>query len=216
MDAPKPTPSKVVLDEDAPAVAVLTALFKVLPGSFLEWEPESIWIELERQGIDVPLPNRARAAAAITILWVPSFYWDAVTFEKTALAFDGRPPHPDILEEATPAQLAWAVVEAAWIRKLWGHHAVEFRHEPGVYAATVLHRDGYARAPEQLSFAQALLDRMNPDGEALATEVRRRWDDGADAKDSSFDESPVGVQLARLAAVRLHVEERRAAAERML
>lgn len=209
-------PKAVLQDEDAPAIALLAAVEQAAPGAVMDWEPETLWLELERGGIHTPLANRARIGAAIAILAVPSFYWDAVVFEKTALSFDGRPPHPDILEEATPAQMAWAVVEAAWIRKRWGHHSIEFRQEPVAYAATVLHRDGFVRAPEQLAFAQSALRSLNGDTGELLEEVDRRLRDGAGTTDASYTETPADVQLARLAAVRLHVEERRRAAEQRL
>lgn len=209
-------PKAVLQDEGSPAIALLAAVEQAAPGAVMDWEPEALWLELERSHIDVPLANRARIGAAIAILAMPAFYWDAVVFEKTALSFDGRPPHPDILEEASPAQMAWAVVEAAWIRKRWGHHSIEFRHEPTVYTAAVLHRDGFVRAPEQLAFAQSELRRLNGADDGLLEEVERKLREGAGSVDSSFEETPVGVQLARLTAVRLHVEERRRAAEERL
>lgn len=203
-------------DAGTPAVALMRAAHVAL-GDFLAWEPESIWLELDRQGVAVPEGNRARIMAAVALRLVPSFYWDGVVFEKTAIALDGVLPNPDILEEASPARLAWAVVEAAWIIKDAREASWEFQHEPRAYAAVVLHRAGFVLAPEQLSFAQHWLSRERHDG-ALLEEVTARW--RGVSKDHleqlSLGESPVDVQIARLAAVELHVRARRSAAERAL
>lgn len=201
---------------DTSAVALYQAARKVL-GDFLAWEPESVWLELERHGVDVPDCSRARLMAALTLHLVPSFYWDAIVFEKTAVAFDGCCPHPDILEEATPAQLAWAVEEAEWILRLAKGPAWDFQHEPRAYAGVVLARAGFALAPAQLGFAQLALDRETRDAK-LRDDVAERW--SRVSKDHleqlSLSEDRVDVQIARLAAVELHVRDRRRAAEQEL
>ena len=112
------------------ALALLAAAQSLL-GEFIAWEPETLWLELERRGLEVPVPNRAKLQAALALVLVPSFYWDAVVFEKTALAFDHVVPNPGALEEATPAQLAWAAKEAARIVAHHGDPPREFAHGEG-------------------------------------------------------------------------------------
>lgn len=211
-----PVAKSLLEDTSTAAVALLRATTLAI-GEFLAWEPESIWLELHRQGVDLPEENRAKLMAAQTLRLVPSFYWDALVFEKTALALDGVMPASDILEEASPARLAWAVVEAAWIIREGREASWEFQHEPRAYAAVVLHRAGFVQAPEQLSFAQAWLDRERPDGH-LREDVRERWARvGKDHLEQlTLGETAEDVQIARLATVELHVRERRAAAERAL
>jgi hypothetical protein len=203
-------------DPDASAVALMPAVHSLL-GDFLAWEPESIWLELQHQGVDLPEENRVKVMAGLALRMMPSFYWDAIVFEKTALAFDSHPCNPEILEEASPARLAWAVVEAEMIIRKASETTWEWGHEPRAYAGVILARAGFVLAPEQLSFAQVALDRQNhrPD---LRDEVQERWK--RVSKDHleqlSLQETPVDVQIARLAAVELHVRERRARADRDL
>lgn len=192
-------------NEHTSAVALLQAA-RVLLGDFLAWEPESIWLELHHQGVDLPDGNRAKLMAALTLHLVPSFYWDAITFEKTALAFAGAVPNADILEEAAPGQLAWAVVEAAWILRRANNAVWEFNSEPRAYAGVILNRAGFVLAPEQLAFAQPTLDRERHHPHLLA-EVKARWAqvDKDQLPTLALQETAVDVQLARLAAVELHV-----------
>lgn len=196
----------------ASAIGLMKATASLL-GDFMAWEPESIWLELAHQGVEVPLECRDRLQAAIALRLVPSFYWDATVYEKTAVAFDGV-SHPDILEEASPAMLAWAVTEADWIRASHGEEPLRFEHEPVAYTAVVLDRAGFVCAPGPLSFAQASLERRIPPSDLVA-DVRRRWaaTDKSELGEMVLHETKIDVQIARLAAVELHVRTRRARAE---
>jgi len=212
--------NSLLLDETALASALLVALKSAL-GDCWGWEPESIWLELSRKGIDVPEGNRAKILAGITLYFTPSFYWDAGVFGKTALAFAGHPANPDMLEEATTAELAWAVREAARIVSWHGDEPHEFHHEPKAYAAVVMHREGLVLAPKELEFAQEILDGLNckdvEEGkecpaEPLRDATKKAW--AAMNKESlathAFPEDRAGVQLARLAAIELYLNEHQA------
>jgi hypothetical protein len=207
---------ELLCDPDTSAVALMKGVHKRL-GDFLAWEPESIWLELEHQGIDLPEENRVKVMAGVALRMMPSFFWDAIVFEKTAMAFAGHPCNPEILEEASPSRLAWAVVEANWIIRTANETSWEWGHEPRAYTGVVLARAGFVLAPEQLSFAQAALERHHHKTELL-DEVKTRWAsvDKSGLEHLVLHETPVDVQIARLAAVELHVRERRARAEREL
>lgn len=207
------TAKRLLADSGTCALALLIAAKDIL-GEWHEWEPETLWMTLSTHNVEIPVGNRAKLLAAHTLLLVPSFYWDGVVFEKTALALDGVEPNPEMLEEATSAQLAWAVIEAAHIRSHHSEPVPPFDHEPCVYAAVVMHREGLVVAPEQLQFAQEHLDGLNgPLARDLYSEVERRWNtlDKKTLAEHPFDESPEGVQMGRLAAVHLHLQEREAA-----
>jgi len=201
--------TSLLLDETVPASTLLVTL-KNLLGDCWGWEPESIWLELGNRNIQVPASNQAKILAGITLYFTPSFYWDAGVFEKTALAFDGHAPNPDILEEASSAELAWAVREAARIVAAHGDEPHSFMHEPAAYAAVVMHREGLVLAPEELAFAQDLLDGLNHAGaKTLKEETQKAWPaiDKTSIAGHAFPETPHGVQLARLAAIELYLQE---------
>jgi len=213
---------RCILDPQSTASALLFAVKEML-GVCWHWEPETLWIELARKDCDPPEGNRAKIQAGITLFFVPSFYWDGTVFGKTALAFDGHEANPDMLEEASTAQLAWAVQEAARIVAWHGDQPHDFQHEPKAYAAVVMHREGLVLAPTQLAFAQDLLDETNcketPEGEECPTEplkkrVETAWPlvDKTKLETQAFTESPVDVQLARLSSIDLYIQQRTAAA----
>jgi hypothetical protein len=208
------TPAKELLGGRETSAIALCRAAEIVLGDHLEWEPESAWVELSRQGVDVPVEARDRLMAATTLRLVPAFYWDAIVLANTAVAFDGRPAHVEILEEASPGALAWAMTEAGWIRQRHGLQELVPEHEPIAYVAVVLDRAGLVLAPSQLSFAQDALDARLPRS-GLLEDVKRRWSgvDKAGLDKLSLGETAVDVQVARLASIEAHVRSRRAAAE---
>ena len=212
-----PSEARRLLSQHGTSAVALMLATRHLVGDFHDWEPETLWLTLDREGIEVPACNRDKLQAGIALIFVPSFYWDGVVFEKTSIAFDCYEANPDALEEASSAQLAWAVKEAEWI--LTQHESVphQFEHEPRTYAAAVMHREGLVLAPERLSFAQEALDRFNVNN-VLRTRIEERWKalPKTSLETTEFDETEEGVQLARLAAIELHVREREAGAARDL
>lgn len=190
---------------------------KNLHPDFHAWEPESLWLTLERDGVDVSARSRDKIQAGLALLLVPAFYWDAHVYEKTAIAFDQRLSNPDAIEEASSAQLAWATVEASWVLSLENRKVPDFANEPTAYSAVVMHREGLLLAPEQLKFAQETLTRMNHASGGLST-VKDRWAalDKKALETHAFEETEEGVHLARLAAIEMHVQHKRASATRVL
>ena len=208
---------RLLLDSTTTAVALLPACKQII-GDFLSWEPESIWRELEHHKIELPEENRVKLQAAITLHLVPSFYWDGIVFENTVHAFDNEIPNPEALEEAPVTAVAWAVKEAAWVRQWLGDPPLKFEHESVAYTAIVLEREGFLVAPEQLAFAQDLLEKRNRNHTELVETVREQWQalDKSKLNSHIFRETPEGVQLARLAMVELHIQDREKTTEKDL
>ena len=106
------SPRDIMLNENATATAIFEAAKRLLGPGFLAWEPDSIWLELADHDIDMDQTNRDKLMAASTLIQTGGFYWDAAAFENIAVAFNDLPIAPDAIQEASPAQVAWAVFEA--------------------------------------------------------------------------------------------------------
>lgn len=194
-------------NEDSFASTLFFALKQLLGDMCGAWEPESIWLELDDRGIDMPRINRDKFLAASSLVQSPAFFWDGIVFEKTAMAFNNILSDSEILQEASPAELSWAVFEAKKLREL----DLEFDNEPIGYAAVCLHRAGLHVAPEELAFAQEALERMNLAGKEMIEEIKSRWEalDKSDLVTLDLSESPIDVQIAQLATVELYMQDRR-------
>jgi hypothetical protein len=200
----------ILLDEDATASAVFESAKRVLGPGFVAWEPETIWLDLADEDVDVDLENRDKLLACITLLVTRSFYWDAAVFENTSMAFNDIPSAPEALQEASPAEMSWAVFEAQYLLRREYQNEGEFDYEPAKYAAVSLFRAGFLVAPEMLSFAQEELDRLNQGHRDLKPQVEQRWSklDKTKLTELELDETPLDIQTGYLAAVHLYVEER--------
>lgn len=200
---------RILQDEEATATGVSRAAEMLLGHQIRNWEPESIWLELDDKGVDIPEMNRTKLLAVNSLIAEPAFYWDANIFENTALAFNNKPVLPEILQEASPGELSWAVYEAELLMYREGLNPA-FDYEPKKYAAVILHRGGFVLAPELLVFCQEELDKLTRGHKDIRDEVKRRWEEIDKAKLDilELEEKPVDVQLGLLSSVWLYVHER--------
>lgn len=209
--------ANLVQSESAPASHVFSAARVILGDEFVAWEPESVWMGFKDKGLEIPDANRDKILALGTLIQVPGFYWDANLFEDTCLAFNSEPVLVDVVQEASPAQIAWGVFEAQAICTALGSEAYQFDHEPRQYTAVSLHHDGLVLAPPLLVYCQDELNALNTTDDDFYDEVRNRWEgiQRADTPllDLELKETPSDTQIAKLAAITLYLEDR---AERFL
>lgn len=201
-------------DPHTTATGCFKAAEALCGNGFRSWEPDSLWLTLDRRGVDIPLVNRDKLLAAVTMSLVPAFWWEVNAFENTVMAFNNVVSNPEILQEATPAQVSWAVYEAELL-----YSQIEdledtpiFDREPVLYTAVVLHRAGFLRPPDMLSFAATPLRDMNKNGvEVSINELDEAWSKlrKMDITKIQLGDSPLEIQLGRLAAVQLYIEDRR-------
>jgi len=211
--------ARAVLKEasNAPAAALITAVRAIYKDAVLEWEPESLWLSLERDGFELHNPERDKIQAAITLIKKPSFYWDNLTFQRTVQALNDQPFNMDVIQEAHTAHMAWAVFEASVIRNLDPDEQTvpEFDEDVQQYAAVCMFREGLVLPPENLKFAEDSLDKLQPKeahSTGLKKEVSRAWGhlNKGKLEHTEFAEDAIGVQLARLASAYLYVKDRAA------
>lgn len=178
------------------------------------WEPETIWLTLERQeNIDLDEIARNKIQAAITLVVNPSFYWDSFVFQSTAQALNGEPFDSYALQEVHPAAQCWAVYEASIIRGLDLDLPTipDYDEDVQSYTAVCLQRDGFVLPPDQLMYSREALRNLYPKkAQEFATTIMKSWAQvkKEDLQKRKFPENPLGVQLAYLAGCKLYVDER--------
>ena len=200
---------RILEDDEATATGVSRAAELLLGHRIRNWEPESIWLEMQDKDIDISRVNKDKLLAVISLFTEPAFYWDANIFEKTAVAFNNESIIPELLQEPSPGDLSWTVYETELLVYSQGLDP-DFDYEPARYAAVVLFRDGFLLAPELLTFAQEELDKLTLGNKDLCDEVKNRWEktDKTELDILELEEKPLDVQLGLLSSVWLYVHER--------
>ena len=186
------------------ATALLMALRNMYGVDILFWEPETIWVTLDKEGIDLTESARNKVQAAISLIRNPIFFSDNLVFQRTTKALNGEPFDPEAIQECHPAHMAWAVYESSVIRGFdpETQGIPEIDEDVQQYAAVCLKRAGYVYPPDQLKPVQDNLLSLLPDSsKPLAEEVKKSWAhlDKEALSEREFKEDPLGVQLAQLA-----------------
>jgi len=150
-------PAKIFSDPDAFGTSLLVACTQVLAGKdedplgFLQWDPETIWLEvnvLEK----MPQHNFNKLMAAIRLVVSDEFRVSLPTFVETCnILFDGR-HDPRVFDPATADEIAWALVEATL---LWppDDEDGEFHSEIQAYIEEMVKREGLVSPPDSVLLA---------------------------------------------------------------
>jgi len=198
--------------EDSPTTALYTAVRTLYGIGILLWEPESIWLTMEKDGIDLSLESRNKIMTAIALQLNPSFYWDSLVFAPTIQALNDVLFNPDMLQECNPAHMSWGVYEAGIIRGMDPEEpgVPEFDEDVQVYVAISLKKAGFVCPPEDLSFAEDALAVHSTPSLELKKQVKTAWAnlDKDTLQEHTFTEDPLGVQLARLAGCYIYRTDR--------
>lgn len=199
----------------APSVA-WAALKKACGGDVDVWEPDVFRLELQRRGIAVTDGLMAKILGAQTVATTNSFAFDHDVLFAFALACDGVPSAADAHHHPTVEQLCWAIRE---IDRLAAHPMTEDAGfdpdeiDPAV--AVVLLDEGFVLPPVELDFACEVLVAKSHADPVLRGEVAHAWcaheHDAPEAlhgKLADLPETPVNVQLHRLADVKRYLAEK--------
>jgi len=206
---------KYLREGDERSAAALLMALRTLHGieSFY-WEPETIWLTLERDDhLDMEELGRNKLQAAITLIVNPAFFWDNLVFQRTVQALNGEPFDPEALQECHPGYMSWAVYESGLIRGLDPEEPVSAELDEDVqqYVAVCLKRAGYVYPPNQLIAVADNLEKILPrETKPFIDQVKKSWEhlDKGALSERTFQEDPLDVQLAQLASCYEYVRER--------
>lgn len=206
--------SQVLKDADQHTAVGLFMAVRTLYGiEVLDWEPETLWLTLDKDGYTLEEESRNKIQAAITLILNPSFYWDSIVYQQTVQAFNAQPFDPEALQEPAVAHMCWAVYEANAIRGLDPADAdmiPEFDEDVQMFTAVVLKRAGYLYPPSSLQYCDLALKTIYAvDPTRIDKEIAKAWKaiDKKRLEDTTFAETPVGIQLSKLATNYLYVQD---------
>ena len=213
--ASRETTARALLsNSDSHSATSLYMAARILYGvDILHWEPETLWLTLQHDGIELPASARNKLMAVSTLQLNPAFYWDSIVFQHTVQTLNDEHSNPEALQECHPAHMAWAVHEAGFIRGLdpHDHEVPEFDEDVQMYVAVCLKRAGMLIPPDELATEEirAVLDKQYPpEAKNTRNETREAWRKLPKNRlqHTEFAEDVLGVQLAQLAGCHVYVE----------
>jgi hypothetical protein len=101
-----------------PPKAYRDELTRAFGSEWLDWEPETILMEIRRQYGVTPIESvKDKIFALQTFLTTDLFWDDFLIFEKIVLAFNDRDVDHDLIQCATPEELAYAMEVSTGLRE---------------------------------------------------------------------------------------------------
>lgn len=197
-------------------------LFEKLAADFdrLEWavwEPEALWHAISIVSGRAPSEVVKNVIGALSTLVESEAFWNEHhVFLWTAAALNGQVPDFASLPDLTPAEVTFAVGVAAAVRDAEDLQLPDGSTIPGVVfgdqvlatIAAIFHMAGLVYAPAPLEGANEYLAKVHDQSaRGLAAEVEAEWGKMDDGVPIDLEETPLGLQLARLIDIREYVRD---------
>lgn len=154
----------ILQEPEATPKELLEYMVARLGKDWIYWEPETLSSYIDWDSIDQSEYNKNKINAIKVVLNNDIFWKDWTVFEKVTLALNNVPPNFTVVEEVSPAQMAYAIRIAYSLRRFPGMNTPgkdpSFNSEVAYYVATRCYLDGLLYLPDPLSFAQSKLNEM--------------------------------------------------------
>ena len=167
---------------------------------WIEWEPDTLWKEISEDFRISAISDHAKAKIqACRTLHINEWYWDQwEVFCWITQALNNNIPDFQVIQKPTIPQLMVSVDTASVVRK-----GEEFGQQVQSFVAATMVDRGVVYAPPPVAFCQdeivQLLEVENKDvALELVPEVKKGWQELSGGADVELEETPLGVQLARL------------------
>lgn len=170
------------------------------------WLPETLKSSVENRWGTIDGINFERLLAIRNLLNYKFFWHDADVFEATINALNWIDSDHRVAPHPSPAQIVWGVDQARKISIVEDENN-EFGDEVMKYIASVFINRDLIYLPKSfgLEGTQEYLDIYFKDSE-LKKIVEVQWKAVMDGEDIELEESPVGVQIAKLLVIKRFVD----------
>lgn len=194
----------LVETRDANPIRIKWALDNEYDQEWYQWEPETIWETLRKDGIDEVDPvSKHKILAIKAISNTDEFFRNWRAFEKACVAFSDREANFGHVQEVRLHDVA---VTVHLVRNFIKDK--EFTDEVKSYIAACAIRDGFMMLPEELGFAS--LNFSKEIVQRMGDEVLLRQRTISQALDGQIEpeelEEPDQIQFVRMKRVEFHVD----------
>lgn len=172
-----------------------------LGGSWLTWEPETIYTEIARVwNVESSHIVFEKILALQTLLVTDSFWDDALVFENMILAFNDHVPDPDMIKSVHPREIALGMVLAIDVR-----NKTDFVYDVTAYIRACHREYGVLVYHPILAFAQPKHE--DEPLKSIVGHVRKEIESGRPPVENLNHDNPIEVQYLKSWEVIRYVEE---------
>ena len=134
-------------DPEAPATALLMALIDTFGTECLNWESQTLWLEIESAWrVKPPQEVRDKVNALVVLMTTNQFYTNLDAFSAVCSALYGRGADPQYHDFPGVHEMCWAVTETHLVDEAKD----KFAQDIADYAAERLKLEGWNKAPAML------------------------------------------------------------------
>lgn len=195
-------PSHPMARDETPPREILRMLLDRWKMRWADWEPETLFSEIETVFGAAPAPKVQEKILALSLLLqTPSFWQDWQVFQAVTATFSGRQARFDDVQAVTLDEIDAAMRLADTL----GTH--DYSDDVLAYIAGTARSEGFAYLPHPMDRAQEILTGLTEEQEELRKDVSKEWERYANldpdvAAAMDLGETPVGVHVARLLATK--------------
>jgi hypothetical protein len=141
--------SRLLQDPETPGSVLLIGLFDEYGTDFLEWEPDTLLLEIQdRWKTEVPVVNRDKIWALVTVLTTDLFWSSLEAFIHVCNALSGGGADFQNWNPADVQEMCWAIAEVTLLDP--PEEGVVFSPEIVAYMQAELEAEGFSEPPQLL------------------------------------------------------------------
>lgn len=140
-------------DKDAIGTALVTGLIDEFGTEWFTWEPDSLILNVQEEWkVELPVVNRDKIWALVTVLTTNNFYNNVQAFEHICNALSGSEADFENRDPANVSEIAWGITEATIVDPpVEKDSSYEFSLDIVEYITKSLESEGFTKAPKILA-----------------------------------------------------------------
>lgn len=148
------THQQVLADHDTLGSVALAVMVDLYGAEMVEWEPETVEMEIRGMGVQPPLAMLNRLNAAMSVVASDMFFRDFLSWNMICDALTTGHPDPDRLVPVDLDKASWGCLESMLLLGPDEFKTQEFDFNIREHVGRLLMNEGLYKAPRQLAFAR--------------------------------------------------------------
>lgn len=148
------THQQVLADHDTMGSVALAVMVDLYGAEMVEWEPETVEMEIRGMGVHAPVAMLNKLNAAMSVMASDMFFRDFPSWNMICGSLTHGNPDPDRLVPVDLDTASWGCLETMLLLGPEEYNGQDFEHNIREHVGRLLMNEGLYTAPRQLFFAR--------------------------------------------------------------